>query len=178
MILLDDVGPSDDDNNAPDITIQDVAEVRELEALEDITYRYMTEEELKETMGDLLDQEALNESARVLYSVFLIDSIEELGPAYAEALSEQVLGYYDSESKEMVIIDTGSSSAFDTRIPFSRHSSYNEEYSSLTTFSLFRSVPTVISYSISVVNNFANSPDVRYLGIFFLHSLPSSSVNA
>ncbi len=117
LVLLDGVGSSgDDDDNTMDITIQDIAEVRDLEALEDITYRYMTEEDLEVAMGDMLDQEALNESARVLYSIFLIDSIDELAPAYTDALTEQVLGYYDSESKEMVIIDTGSSSDFDTII--------------------------------------------------------------
>ncbi len=97
-----------------DITIQDVAELRDLEALEDVPFRYISEEEFADSLDGDIDEEALDEFARVLRSLYLINTTEELKSAYVDSLSGLVLGYYDFEAKEMVLIDRGSSTAYDS----------------------------------------------------------------
>lgn len=111
IILLDSNEPAVE--GEIQVTIHDVAEMRELEALEEISYTHMSQEELKESIDEMLDGENLNETADLLYALFLIESRDSLADAYAEALSDQVLGYYDTETKEMVIVETNLSATMD-----------------------------------------------------------------
>ncbi len=105
-------GTSPDDTGIG-VTIYDVSEIRGLEVLEEVPYRMMTDEELELAIEDMLDADDLNETGKVLYSLFLMESVEELGQVYGGVLAEQIMGYYDTEAREMVIIDTNFSATFD-----------------------------------------------------------------
>ncbi len=100
---------------APEIgvSIYDVSEIRGLEVLEEVPYKFMTDKELEVAIEEMLDEEGLNETGRILYSLFLMDSVEEQGEVYGDVLADQVMGYYDTETKEMVIVETGFSATFD-----------------------------------------------------------------
>lgn len=82
--------------------------IRELDLLAPINVSTKTREELrKETISDLeTDYPAIDREndKRVLVAFGLIDPDEDLGDLYGELLGEQIAGYYDPETDEMVVV--------------------------------------------------------------------------
>ncbi|HEV2067060.1 MAG TPA: hypothetical protein VGR08_09485 [Thermomicrobiales bacterium] len=87
---------------------QQMEEIRELELLQPINVSTKTRSELQdETRQDLeTDYPILDRQndQRVLEAFGLIDEDQEIGEVYVELLGEQIAGYYDPETDEMVVV--------------------------------------------------------------------------
>ncbi len=87
---------------------QDMEEIRELELLEPINVATKTRADLQgETSRDLeTDYPAVDRQndQRVLVAFGLMDPDQDIGDIYVELLGEQVAGYYDPETDEMVVV--------------------------------------------------------------------------
>lgn len=87
---------------------QDMEEIRELELLEPINVMTKTRADLQgETSQDLeTDYPAVDRrnDQRVLVAFGLMDPDLDIGEIYVELLGEQVAGYYDPETDEMVVV--------------------------------------------------------------------------
>ena len=82
--------------------------IRELDLLAPINLSTKTREELREeTVADLeTDYPAIDRQndTRVLVAFGLMDPDDDLGTLYGDLLGEQVAGYYDPETDEMVVV--------------------------------------------------------------------------
>ncbi len=97
------------------ITIYDVSKIRELDVLENVPYRYMTPDELREYLTDSIETEDIEEmeiTGLIFHTLFLLDSDENLTQILLDAYSSQIAGFYNFENKEIVVIE-GSSSLMD-----------------------------------------------------------------
>lgn len=87
---------------------QDMEEIRELELLQPINVSTKTRVELQdETAQDLeTDYPAVDRQndQRVLVAFGLMDSDQDIGEIYVELLGEQIAGYYDPETDQMVVV--------------------------------------------------------------------------
>lgn len=87
---------------------QQMEEIRELELLQPINVSTKTRAELQdETRRDLeTDYPVLDRQndQRVLEAFGLIGEDQEIGEVYVELLGEQIAGYYDPETDEMVVV--------------------------------------------------------------------------
>lgn len=95
------------------VDIHTVSDLRGLEVLEDVEPRYMTEEEFRQKLEEGFDYAVIEENEKQLESLFLWDPNSNLTETYLAAYSSMVLGYYDIEEKEMVIIEGAASSLAD-----------------------------------------------------------------
>ena len=87
---------------------QQVAEIRGLSMNAELKRDLMTPEELQDKVindffADYTDEDALKDS-KVLSTLGLIDEGFDLKQFYLDLYSEQIAGYYDSETKEMYVI--------------------------------------------------------------------------
>ncbi len=91
-----------------DLIEDQVEQLRGLTQREPITRTLLTPEQLHERLKrDFLeeyDEQALEDEMRVLSIFGLIDPDFDMNQFYLELLSEQLAGYYDAETKEMVVI--------------------------------------------------------------------------
>ncbi len=87
---------------------ESVQEIRELELLQPINLSTRTRAELQEeTAQDLeTDYPAVDRQndQRVLVAFGLMDPNQDIGQIYVELLGEQIAGYYDPETDEMVVV--------------------------------------------------------------------------
>lgn len=86
----------------------EMEEIRELELLQPINLSTKTRAEVQnETAQDLeTDYPAIDRSndQRVLVAFGLMDPDQDIGEIYVELLGEQIAGYYDPETDEMVVV--------------------------------------------------------------------------
>ncbi len=97
------------DNQATyDAISGEVALIRGLELLEPINVEVKTRQQLQEeTRNDLevdYPQADRDDDLRVLVAFGLMEPGDDLGDLYVDLLGEQVAGYYDPESDEMVVV--------------------------------------------------------------------------
>ena len=89
----------------------DMEVIRDLELLEPLDIRFITRDELREELeGDLLEQEdaaAIADNQRVLVAFGFLEPEENPRELYVALLGEQVFGYYDPETNEMVVVLSG-----------------------------------------------------------------------
>jgi hypothetical protein len=90
-------------------TIQaQVVDLRDLPALESVDRYLLTAQQLRErVINDFLEDyspEEAKDDALVLNAFGLLDSQFDLYDLYIELYSEQIVGYYDSDTKEMYVI--------------------------------------------------------------------------
>jgi hypothetical protein len=89
----------------------DMEEIRNLDLLEPLDIRFITRDELREELeGDLVDQEdaaAIADNQRVLVAFGFLEPEENPQELYVALLGEQVAGYYDPETNEMVVVLSG-----------------------------------------------------------------------
>lgn len=94
---------------------REMEDIRELELLAPIDLSTKTREELRtETIADLeTDYPAVDRQndSRVLIAFGLMESDQDLGELYGELLGEQIAGYYDPETDEMVVVSDDAPSA-------------------------------------------------------------------
>lgn len=94
---------------------QDMEEIRELELLQPINVTTKTRADLQgETSRDLeTDYPAVDRQndQRVLVAFGLMDPDQDIGAIYVELLGEQVAGYYDPETDEMVVVSDDAAGA-------------------------------------------------------------------
>lgn len=116
----EDAGQTDDELLATIEQIeQETAELRGLELLEEINKQIMTRAELQANIEEIIDDEYTPEVAQdealALWLLRLIDDRNlDLYQLQLDLLGEQVAGYYDPETKELVVIsDDGGLSAVD-----------------------------------------------------------------
>ncbi len=90
---------------------QDVAKIRGLEIREDIREDYLTREQLRERLRKQLDEEYKPADAmadqRVLSAFGLIPTDLDLRALYLDLYTEQIAGFYDTETEDMYVISTG-----------------------------------------------------------------------
>lgn len=102
--------------------------IRELDLLAPINLTTKTREDLqKETISDLeTDYPAIDRQndKRVLVAFGLIDPDDDLGQLYGDLLGEQIAGYYNPETDEMVVV---SDDTADTEITASNQITYAHE---------------------------------------------------
>ena len=92
------------------ITIYDVSKLRRLDVLEEVDFKFMSEEEYRQQVSESIDPIEIEETQKFLESLFLWDSDDNLTEAYLDLYSGQILGYYNSQTKNIVLIeDSGSS---------------------------------------------------------------------
>jgi len=91
-----------------DLIEQQISEIRSLEIDTEISRSLLSTEELRQRVfEDFLNdysQEEAREDALVLWSFGLLDRDFDLYNFYLELYSEQIAGFYDSETKEMFVI--------------------------------------------------------------------------
>ncbi len=97
------------DNQATyDAISEEVAEIRGLELLDPINVEVKTREQLREETRDDLEvdypQADRDDDQLVLVAFGLMEPGEDLGELYVDLLGEQVAGYYDPETDEMVVV--------------------------------------------------------------------------
>jgi len=97
------------DNQATyDAISEEIAEIRGLDLLEPIDVEVKTRQELQdETRSDLAadyPQADRDDDQRVLEAFGLIEPDQDLGDLYVDLLGEQIAGYYDPETNEMVVV--------------------------------------------------------------------------
>ena len=89
----------------------EVAEIRELELLDPLEVDEKSRDELREeTREDLEEDYPLEEredDQRVLVAFGLLNPEDDLGELFVDLLGEQVAGYYDPETDEMVVVRSG-----------------------------------------------------------------------
>jgi hypothetical protein len=112
--------PSDDELLATIEQIeQETADLRGLELLEEINKQIMTRAELRANVEEIIDEEYTPEVAQdEALALWLLRLIEDrnldLYQLQIDLLGEQIAGYYDPETKELVVIsDDGGLSAVD-----------------------------------------------------------------
>ena len=110
-----------DNQDTYDDVSAEVAELRELELLDPINVRVMSRAELQEQQANDLETDYpaqdREDDRRVLVAFGLIDEDADLGQIYVDLLGEQVAGYYDPTTDEMVVVassDSDGLSASDT----------------------------------------------------------------
>jgi hypothetical protein len=85
-----------------------VVELRGLQPIESVDRYLLTPQQLRErVMNDFLEeysQEDARDDTLVLAALGLLDSQFDLYDLYIELYSEQIVGYYDSDTKEMYIV--------------------------------------------------------------------------
>ncbi len=90
---------------------QDAAKIRGLEIREDIREDYLTREQLRERLRKQLDEEYKPADAmadqRVLSAFGLIPTDLDLRALYLDLYTEQIAGFYDTETEDMYVISTG-----------------------------------------------------------------------
>jgi hypothetical protein len=87
----------------------DTSELRGLEFLEDVEVQILDQEQLRANLEELLAEEYSQEDAdRDTLTLWLLNLIDEpdldLYQLQLDLLTEQVLGYYDQETKELVVV--------------------------------------------------------------------------
>ena len=106
--------PAGSGSLSPEISAQmdeiqrQVVEIRGLELNKDLLRDLMTPEQLQDKVindffKDYTDEDALNDS-KILSTLGLVEPGFDLRQFYMDLYSEQVAGYYDSETKEMYVI--------------------------------------------------------------------------
>ena len=93
-------------------TIEDrVIEQRGIDPGDPVTYRFVNEQELSDYLAASLDEDESVEEilhAETVYRLLgLIDQSASLRDLYGDLLDQQVLGAYDSETNEFVVLQTG-----------------------------------------------------------------------
>jgi len=85
-----------------------IADVRELSPKSEMEYQFISPEELREKYTRIFEEEYPQEEAEIYQEVYvLLDLMEEEQDLYTillDVYSEQVIGYYDNESKEFYIV--------------------------------------------------------------------------
>jgi len=101
------VSAQDNEETYDEISAE-MAEIRDLELLEPIDVEVKTREQLQqETREDLEEdypQEEREDDQLVLVAFGLMDPDVDLGELYVDVLGEQIAGYYDPETDEMVVV--------------------------------------------------------------------------
>lgn len=86
----------------------EMAEIRELELLEPIDVEVKTREQLQEETREDLEtdypQDERDDDQLVLVAFGLMEPDVDLGDLYVDVLGEQIAGYYDPETDEMVVV--------------------------------------------------------------------------
>jgi hypothetical protein len=97
-----------DNQDTYDEIAGEMAEIRELELLEPLTVDEKSREELQEETRAELDTDyppdERADDQRVLVAFGLMDPDDDLGDLYVDLLGDQVAGYYDPETDEMVVV--------------------------------------------------------------------------
>lgn len=97
-----------DNEETYDEISEEMAEIRGLDLLEPIDVEVQTREQLQEeTRADLEEeypQSERDDDQRVLVAFGLMEPGQDLGDLYVDLLGEQVAGYYDPETDEMVVV--------------------------------------------------------------------------
>ncbi len=97
-----------DNQETYDAVSEEMADIRGLELLDPIDVQVKTRQQLQdETRSDLATdypQADRDDDQRVLEAFGLIEPDQDLGDLYVDLLGEQVAGYYDPESNEMVVV--------------------------------------------------------------------------
>ncbi len=89
------------------VTIQDASELRGLEVINEVPVSYMSRRDFQEII-DQTDMDFERRDRVLLDLLFLYDIDEDLEELLTEEYGEGVGGYYDSQTKEIVVIeDTG-----------------------------------------------------------------------
>jgi hypothetical protein len=115
VLLVSMVGTAfaQDNQETYDEISSQVAEIRGLDLLDPINVEVKTREQLQqETRDDLATDypvEDRNNDQRVLIAFGLLEPEQDLGDIYVGLLGEQVAGYYDPTTDEMVVVASGSS---------------------------------------------------------------------
>jgi hypothetical protein len=98
----------------------EMADIRELELLEPINVEVKSRQELQEETREDLEvdypQEERDDDQLVLVAFGLLEPEDDIGELYVDLLGEQIAGYYDPETDEMVVVassDTNELSASD-----------------------------------------------------------------
>lgn len=107
----EDSGSADDEDLVATIEQieRETAELRGLELLEEIDKQIMTRAELQANIEDLIDEEytpeVAQDEAQALWLLRLIDDRNlDLYQLQLDLLGEQIAGYYDPETKELVVV--------------------------------------------------------------------------
>ncbi len=91
---------------------EEVAVIRELELLEPLDVEVKSREELQEeTREDLATdypEQDREDDQKVLVALGLMEADQDLGEVYVELLGEQIAGYYDPTTNEMVVVASDS----------------------------------------------------------------------
>ena len=97
-----------DNQETYDDISEEMADIRGLDLLDPIDVEVKTRQELQdETREDLevdYPQSERDDDQLVLEAFGLIDPDQELGDLYVDLLGEQIAGYYDPETNEMVVV--------------------------------------------------------------------------
>lgn len=100
-----------DNQETYDEIAEEMAEIRELELLEPLTVDEKSREELREETREDLEAdypaEEREDDQRVLVAFGLMNPDDDLGELFVNLLGEQVAGYYDPASGEMVVVRSG-----------------------------------------------------------------------
>ncbi len=113
LALLIFIGPAatalaQDNQETYDDISEEMADIRGLDLLDPIDVEVKTRQELQdETREDLevdYPQAERDDDQLVLEAFGLIDPDQELGELYVDLLGEQIAGYYDPETDEMVVV--------------------------------------------------------------------------
>ncbi|MEW5937831.1 MAG: hypothetical protein AB1665_08465 [Candidatus Thermoplasmatota archaeon] len=87
----------------PRPTIYEIAEIRGLDVMERVPYRYVSREDLNESLD--IEGEWMERTKWGLVSLLLLDRDDNLTQLYRDSYTSLVLGYYDMWSKEIVIVE-------------------------------------------------------------------------
>ena len=90
----------------------DMTDLRELELIEPLDITVQTRDDLRQYLVDSIEAgaEADNTDERILVLFGLIKPGVDMEQLQIDLLGEQVAGYYDPETKEMVVVTTGNGS--------------------------------------------------------------------
>lgn len=113
LALLIVIGPAatalaQDNQETYDDISEEMADIRGLDLLDPVDVEVKTRQELQdETREDLevdYPQADRDDDQLVLEAFGLIDADQDLGDLYVDLLGEQIAGYYDPETNEMVVV--------------------------------------------------------------------------
>lgn len=141
LLMTHTTNASEEETDAPDISPALVAhledleartvELRGLEPLRDVVRVFPTADEVRDIIQALFDEQVTPEevaAVELFYRAFgFVDDDFDLRTAYIDLLSDQVAGFYDTESRAMHVILMGGEPLGD-RLPLLEQVTYVHEY--------------------------------------------------